>query len=74
MYLSELFLDTIGEDYKKESLHHALTICDMEYKSRKVSERELIEFYDVVKEFMCEVRILNYEVLQVITFLSAKSA
>lgn len=48
MYLSELFLDTIGNDFSKESLHHALTVCDTEYKSRKVSERELIDFYDAV--------------------------
>lgn len=74
MYLSELFLDVIGEDFSKNSLQHTLTVCDKEYKSRKVSERELIDFYDVVKEFLNEVRILDYEVLQVILFLGARIA
>lgn len=53
MYLSELFLDTLGSDYSKESVTRAVLACNAEYESRmtEVSGKELRDFWEVYREF-----------------------
>lgn len=53
-YLSELFLQSIGNDFTDKSLQEALNACNTEFLSRNVSSQELRDFYDVVKEFNTE--------------------
>lgn len=50
-YLSELFLDTINNNYSKRSVRNAIIVCYNEYCSRTVEQDELRAFLDVVREF-----------------------
>lgn len=53
-YLSELFLDELGEDFSRQSVQNALEICNEEYLSRpkdNVSETELRDLMDCYFEF-----------------------
>lgn len=49
-YLNELFLDTLGCDYSKESVYRAVMACNAEYEPRmtEVSGKELRDFCFVV--------------------------
>ena len=52
-YLNELFLDTLGCDYSKESVYRAVMACNAEYEPRmtEVSGKELRDFWEVYREF-----------------------
>lgn len=52
-YLSELFLDTLGSDYSRESVNCAVMACNAEYETRmtEVPGKELRDFWEVYREF-----------------------
>ena len=53
MYLSELFLEEVDRDYSADSIKNAVKICDDEVKvrSEELPIAELLDFWDVYKEF-----------------------
>lgn len=56
-YLSEVFLETLDENFTKESVLRAVEACEREFNSRSedleqaASHKELLDFWDVYREF-----------------------
>ena len=73
MYLSNLFLRTIGNDYSIESVKRAVEVCDGLYKTKiedgTITEQEMYDFYDVYKEFAKDISVIEFEILQQLAFM-----
>ena len=73
MYLSNLFLRTIGNDYSIESVKRAVEVCDGLYKTKiedgTITGQEMYDFYDVYKEFAKDISVIEFEILQQLAFM-----